>query len=119
MLKLNKNYRYARLYALRINRSRSVYIYIHIYKFYVHLNSSLEKHSLIFFLLDPDSCKRVGELLVPVNIETAFDPPQIKSFQFGPFVNEIVPARNYESRSLRKVFEVRGGLSPRATLRVK
>lgn len=30
LLKLNKNYRYARLYALRINRSRSVCIYTHI-----------------------------------------------------------------------------------------
>lgn len=30
------------------------------------------------------------ELPLPVNIQTAFDPPQIESFQFGPFVNEIV-----------------------------
>lgn len=106
-----------------------VYIFYEliIHKVYIYIYICISLRTLEFtsreafanFLSFIETRVKELELLVPVNMETAFDPPRIKSFQFGPFVNEIVPLRNYESRSLRKVFEVCGGVSPRATLRVK
>lgn len=89
----------------------SVYIYIHIHSRFLQgtLEFAKSREAFANFLsfIQAAVLKEL-ELLLPVNIQTAFDPPQIESFQFGPFVNEIVPLRNYESRREREreVFEV-------------